>query len=105
MKKRSILGMILLTIVTLGIYGLYWYISFQSELKQKTNEGFGGFMHFVMTIITFGIYGLYWQYAAGKRLAKLGASDNAVLYLVLSFFLIGVINPLIMQSQANKLAK
>ncbi len=96
--------MILLSIVTLGFYALYWYISFQNQLKEETDEGFGGFMHLLMTIITFGIYALYWQYAAGKRLAKLGASDNSMLYLILSIFALGWLNPFIMQSQANNLA-
>lgn len=103
MKKRSIGLMILLSIVTLGIYALYWYISFQIQLKEKTDEGFRGFMHFLMTIITLGIYGLYWQYAAGKRLAKLGASDNSALYLILSLVTFGWLNPFLMQNQANKL--
>ena len=102
MEKRSIGGMILLYIFTLGIYGLYWYIKFQMELKSKTNEGFGGLGHLLATIFTFGIYGLYWQYAAGKRLAKLGATDNSVLYLLLGIFF-GILNPFLMQDQANHL--
>lgn len=102
MKKRSIGIMILLTIVTAGIYGLYWYCSFQNQLKQKTGDGFTGVGHFFMSLITFGIYSIYWQFAAGKRLAKLGATDRSVLYLVLAF-LFPIINPFLMQAQANAL--
>lgn len=104
MKKRSIGAMILLTIITLGIYALYWYCSFQSQLKEKTNEGFGGFGHFMATIFSFGIYYLVWQYKAGKRIAMLGLEDNSVLYLVLGLLSFGWINALLMQSQVNKLA-
>lgn len=100
MKKRSIGVMILLYIITFGIYPLYWYITFQSQLKAKTGEGFGGLGHFIVSIFTFGIYGIYWQYAAGKRLAKLGASDNSILYLILGIF-VGFLNPFLMQNQAN----
>lgn len=103
MKKRSILAMILLTIVTFSLYMLYWYIAFQSDLKKKTGQGFGGFMHLVVTLLTFGIYYIYWQYAAGKRLAKLGASDNSVIYLVLTFIALVWLNPFLMQSAANNL--
>jgi hypothetical protein len=104
MKKRSLGTMIILALITLGIYMIYWYINFQSQLKQKTNEGFGGFGHLLATLFTFGIYYIYWQYAAGKRLAKLGASDNSVLYLVLSLFSLGWLNVFLMQDQANKLS-
>ena len=103
MKKRSIGVMILLCIVTLGIYGVYWNCSFQNQLKKKTNLGFTGVGHFFMCIFTLGIYSLYWQYAAGKRLAKLGAEDHSVLYLVLALLIGGLINPFLMQHQANNL--
>lgn len=104
MKKRSIGLMILLSLITFGIYPVYWQCSFQNQLKKVTGKGFGGLGHFFMTLFTFGIYGLYWQYAAGKRLASAGAkSDNAILYLVLSLFGLGFINMFVMQSQANNL--
>ena len=103
MKKRGIVAMIILSIVTFGIYSVYWQCSFQNQLKQQTQEGFGGVGHFFMCIFTFGIYPIYWSYAAGKRLNKLGATDQAVLYLVLTFVGFGWLNMFLMQSQANKL--
>lgn len=104
MKQRSIGTMILLFLFTFGIYPIVWYCKFQGELKQATGEGFGMGMHFLMSIITFGIYQVYWQFAAGKRLAKLGLEDKSVLYLVFSFIFLGWLNPFLMQSAANKVA-
>lgn len=104
MKKRSIIVMILLTIITLGIYQIYWTCSFQNQLKAKTELGFGGFGHLLMLIFTFGIYGIYWQYAAGARLAKLGANNHGLLYLLFCFIALSWLNPFLMQHQANKLA-
>jgi len=103
MKTRSIGTMIVLSIFTFGIYPLYWTISFQSELKKKTGDGFGGLGHFLMLLFTFGIYGLYWQYAAGKRLAKLGAEDRSLLYLIFVFVALAFLNPFLMQDQANNI--
>lgn len=103
MKKRSIIVMILLSIITLGIYQIYWTCSFQGQLKEKTGEGFGPLGHFVMILVTFGIYSIYWQFAAGRRLAKLGASDLSIMYLLFCFIAISFVNPFIMQSQANGL--
>ena len=104
MKQRSIVTMILLTIVTLGIYMIYWSCSFQGQLKEKTGEGFGSVGHFFMCIVTLGIYSIYWQFAAGKRLAKLGADNRGVIYLILCFVGLSWLNPFLMQAQANNLS-
>jgi hypothetical protein len=102
MKNRSIGMMVVLTLVTFGLYILIWSVMFQSDLKEKTDEGFGGLGHLLATLFTFGIYYIIWQYNAGKRLAKLGATDNSVLYLILAF-VFPIANPFLMQDQANKL--
>ncbi len=104
MKKRSIGVMVVLWLITFGVYPLIWYCSFQNQLKKTTGKGFGGAGHFFVSIFTLGIYFIYWQYAAGKRLAMLGAEDKSVLYLILAFVpLVGMICPFLMQSQANNL--
>lgn len=102
MKKRSIGVMILLTLVTFGIYTVYWQCSFQNQLKKVTGKGFGGLGHFFMCLITFGIYPIYWSFAAGKRLSLAGsAEDRSILYLVLCLVGFGWLNMFLMQSQAN----
>ncbi len=103
MKKRNILVMILLMIVTCGIYGIYWYCSFQNQLKKETGMGFTGVGHFFMSIVTLGIYELYWSYAVGKRLKALGGKNDGVIYLILSLFCLGGIAWLLMQNEANHL--
>lgn len=105
MKKRNLIVMVLLLVVTFGIYGTYWQCSFQNQLKNQTSKGFGGVGHFFMCLFTFGIYPLYWQFAAGKRLNQLGSDDYSIIYLVLALVGVGtVVNMLLMQYQANKLA-
>ena len=39
---RSPVAVILLTLITLGIYGLYWQYSVFKDLKEYTGEGIGG---------------------------------------------------------------
>lgn len=81
-----------------------WTCSFQNQLKKETGKGFGGAGHFFSLMFSFGIYGIVWQWKSGKRLAMLGADDRAWLYLLLQFLFIGgIINPYLMQAQANKL--
>lgn len=104
MKKRNLITMVLLTLVTLGIYPLYWYCSFQNQIKKETGEGFGGFGHLIVTMFTFGIYGIYWTYAVGGRIEKLGGKNSGVLYLVLSLVGLGLVAWLLMQDEVNKIA-
>lgn len=48
-KERSPLGVLLLSIITLGIYGLVWeYKTFQ-ELKDYSGEGLGGLLGLVLS--------------------------------------------------------
>ena len=104
MKQRSLGVMVVLFLFTFGIYPIVWTCLFQRDLKKVTGEGFGPHAHFWISVLTCGIYLLVWQYLAGKRLAKLGAEDRSIIYLILGLVGIGsIINPFLMQHQANNL--
>lgn len=47
-KVRETGMCILLTIVTLGIYPLYWYYVTHEEMKRHTGQGLGGLLAFVI---------------------------------------------------------
>ena len=52
-KLRSPLGVIVLSIITLGIYGLYWqYASFR-EMRQFSGKGVGGIIGLILGIFLF----------------------------------------------------
>ena len=113
MKKRSIGVSILLTIITLGIYGIYWFICMTDEVvalsKGKVYKTSGG-MAFLLTLITCGIYGIYWSYQMGKSMYIVEkeksdyASDNSVLYLVLEIIGLGIIVYALIQNSLNNQA-
>lgn len=62
----------LLSVITFGIYGLYFYHHVAKGLNamcwedQKRTSGVGALIG--LTIVTFGIYGYYWLYAVGERI-------------------------------------
>jgi predicted permease len=58
-KERSWIVVILLSIVTLGIYGLYWQYAMFKEMKDHSGNGLGGGLGLVLTFITGGIVGLF----------------------------------------------
>ena len=104
MKKRSIGIMILGFLFTLGIYPLYWWCSFQNQIKLKTGLGFGGGMHLLMSLITFGIYPIYWYCVVGGRIEKAGGKNNTVLYVVLLLTMVASwLTPFLMQSDVNQI--
>ena len=112
MRERNIAVAIILTIVTCGIYGIYWFIVLTDDarLASGDQQAPSGGIAFLLTLITCGIYGIYWAYKMGKTLvmakqkAKLNAEDNSVLYLILQIFGLGIINYAIMQNELNQLA-
>jgi hypothetical protein len=50
-RPRGVLFVILITIVTLGVYHLYWVFKVFDELKQHTGEGIGGVLALVIAIV------------------------------------------------------
>ena len=58
MKKRSIAGCIILTFVTFGIYGIYWFVKLTNETNRLAPEEatMSGGLAFLVTLCTFGIY-------------------------------------------------
>lgn len=111
-QQRNIVVAVLLSIITCGIYGIYWFICLTNDAaKCADTPEFSGGKAFLFTLITCGIYGFYWYYKMGKTLqqanekAGINASDNSILYLILGLFGLGIVNYCIMQSELNTLAK
>ena len=109
-QKRDIVVSIILTIVTCGIYGIYWFIVLTDETAKVTeNHSLSGGMSFLLTLVTCGIYGIYWSYKMGKITYEyslknnLGLADNSVVYLLLDVFGFGIVNYCLMQNDLNQI--
>lgn len=108
--QRNIALCIVLSLITCGIYGLYWFVCLTEDVNAVANEteATSGVMALVFTIITCGIYGLYWAYKCGEKLDKaktdrgLQASNGGVLYLILYLFG-GIIAYALIQNELNKM--
>ncbi len=98
MKKRSIPLAILFSIITFGIYGIYWFVCLTNDSNtiSPDNKTASGGMAILFTIITFGIYGIYWNYKLGQK-----CEGSGVLYLILSLIGFGFINYILAQSKIN----
>lgn len=54
-KVRSTWAVIGLSIITFGLYGLYYYFATHEEMKQHSGEGVGGALGLVIAIFTLGL--------------------------------------------------
>ena len=111
--ERNIATCIILSIVTLGIYGIIWmiYLNDDSNRLQNDPNAQSGGMVVLLTIVTCGIYGIYWMYKRGEIIDNYYASkgsvkpNNAVVYLLLSLFGLSIVSSALLQSELNKVAR
>ena len=102
-KKRGLVGLILFSIITLGIYGFYWIYKLAKDVNaicEGDGKKTGGLLKYILLgIITFGIYDLIWLYMLGDRLQDNGPKYNLTFkesggtillwYLLGSFIIVG----------------
>lgn len=113
-RQRNIGLAIVLSIVTCGIYGIYWFIVLNNDVKAASKDetlATGG-VAFLLTILTCGIYGFYWAYRMGKAIvaARKNAgmddnTDNSVLYLILQIIGLAIVNYALIQNEMNTIAQ
>ena len=98
-ERRNIAVCIVLTLVTCGIYGIYWIVCLTNDVNTVSGDvnGTSGGMVVLLTIVTCGIYGIYWAYKQGEKLdftknnRGIPSSNSGVLYLILQIFGFGII--------------
>ena len=104
--QRSIAVAIILSIVTCGIYSIYWMYKINEEMNQLSNDptATGGGMVILLTIVTCGIYGVYWAYRMGEKndLIKGVNGSSAILMLILSLVGLQLINFALLQDTINR---
>ena len=111
-QERNLALAIVLSLVTCGIYGIYWFIVMTDDVKTASSDTqvASGGLAFLFTILTCGIYQVYWGYKMGELMKtaqeakKLPVKDNSVLYLILNLFGFGIITYALIQSDLNAIA-
>ena len=97
-KKRDVVMVYVLTIITFGIYGIYWSVQTKEELNKLGAEIPTSWL---LIVPIANIYWLY-KYSEGFSL-KVKKDNNGILWFIV-FWLIGIIMPAIVQPELNKLA-
>jgi len=94
--NRSLLMYIVLTVVTCGIYDLFFINGIAKDVNAmckddgRKTKGIIGFI--ILTCVTCGIYGLVWWYGVANRVSEnsgkygLNISENGTTWLLWSLF-------------------
>jgi hypothetical protein len=98
MKKRSVVGVILLTIVTFGIYHIYWSVATKDEMVELGADIPTGWL---LIVPIANIYWV-WKWCVGVEHVSRGKMSSAVSMLLM--ILLGIIGTAIMQATFNQIA-
>ena len=112
-QQRSIPMCNILSLITCGIYGIYWEYCIVQDSNVASNDPYAtsGGMVILLSIVTCGIYGLYWAYKNGNRMndamARVGIhsdTNKALLYVILNIFGLSIVTMALMQDDLNRMA-
>ncbi len=103
--NRSIAVAIILSIVTCGIYSIYWFVCLTDEVNKASGNpnDTSGIVAFLLNLVTCGIYSFYWSYKIGEKCDAISGANNssAALYLVLTLLGFGIVVYALAQNTLN----
>ncbi len=110
MKKRNYLLCVLLTIITLGLYGFYWLVQITDTVNElaKPDKKTSGIKSLLFELLTCGIYIYFWSWKIGVLLdqerskAGLPPQNLKLLFLIMTFFAWPV-SMALMQKEINEI--
>ena len=114
LKQRNIGLCILFSILTCGIYQIYWFVCMVYELNLSAEEegATSGIAVFLLSLVTCGIYQIYWYYKAGEKVnaarslrGQSADTNNSILYLILAIFGLAIVNDCLIQNELNQFAE
>jgi hypothetical protein len=119
-EERSPVMVLLLTLITCGLYLIYWYYVFYRDLSSitgRTPTGLPFFLDCIIALFTFGLWGVYVDYCISQQLQQIRMAngidlpDSTLLVLVLdavSIFtahLLFIFTSAIQQDEWNKMIR
>jgi hypothetical protein len=104
--QRSIPKAIILTLLTCGIYGIFWFIKMAKEAVAFADVNDSGTAEVLLMIFFFpvGIYLTEKKFAQGCAARNIPHEDRTILYIILSFLGLGLIAAAMLQSDLNDTA-
>lgn len=109
--ERSIPLYIVLSLITCGLFSIYWFISMAGDIaKLREQPEPRGVFDYIIGLITCGIYLLVCYYRYSKYIVEiqekrgLKVNDISVISLILGIF-IGIVSMALIQNELNKIVR
>ena len=105
-EKRNIGTCVILSIITCGIYGIVWAVKMLREavqIKDQTDDGLAEILLGIF-LCPVGFYMAEKKFGEGCQARGIAHEDRSILYLILGFVGLGIVNFIMMQSDLNKVA-
>jgi hypothetical protein len=116
-QERAPLTTLLLSLVTCGIYGLYWQFKTSDELRAATgDDSINPLLELLLTLVTVGIWGVYVMYRNAQKIHRVLASrdpsrndpSQTILILAIAGYFVLVTQLMalwLLQEEMNQLAR
>lgn len=112
-QQRNIATCVIFTILTCGLYGLYWLACLANDANRVSGRqcDTSGGLVVLFTLLTCDIYHIYWSYKVGEKMDEaranrgLNPKNSGLIYLLLSLFGLSIITWALVQSELNELAE
>jgi hypothetical protein len=120
-QRREPALVLVLSIITFGIYLPFWYHGIYEDLQKldgRTPTGHGFWLDFLFVLLTFAIYGIWVDYQISRQIADfedrsgLGpAQDTSVIAIILDVasyftaFVTNFVTSAIQQDQLNRVVE
>lgn len=109
-EKREPMMVVLFTFLTCGIYGIFWWYTTITEIKNALGrEDINPGMELLLAIVTCGIYGIYIHYKYPQLMLEMQdragrpRNDISMTSLLLAIFGLGIVSLVIMQTELNNI--
>ncbi len=110
-RYRSIAACLVLSIITCGLYGIFWFITLTDDSNAVSGQpGTSGVAALLLTLVTCGLYYFYWCWRLGEKLDCAREYNGAaraslgLVFVLLSIFGLGIISQALAQNEINKYA-
>lgn len=106
-KSRNIVASVIFSLITCGIYGIYWAIMLAREAVSVKDEKDDGVLEIILMLFLpfIGFYLAEKKLAEGCAEKGIAHKDNSIIYLILGLVGLGIVNFCMLQSDLNKIAE
>ena len=106
-KNRNIVTCIILSLVTCGIYAIYWAIVMAKEAVSVKDPADSGILEIVLMLFLpfLGFFLAEKKLAEGCAAKGIPHDDRSIIYLILGLVGLGIVNFCLLQNDLNGLTK